>query len=139
MNIKKEFDYNPIGSYRKGNPYTIAFCYPYPLYAKSFIVKGGIKDVVKFLRSQKLPMIVHYSMWRHGITRGYVDVIGFDKKYSFYITKSWSSRKTKEKRNWELIATYSKNGRFKREILAEFKRVPRKWLKELNPFIMGEA
>jgi hypothetical protein len=127
MKVKKEFDYNPIKSFRLVNPFTMAFCYPYPLHEKSFIVKGGLNDVKKYVEKQKMPLIVHYSYWRHGHSRGIVRFIGFDKRYNFHVMKT-------VKGPYQLIMV-DKGPEWNRQVLAEFKRVPRKWLKELNVYM----
>ena len=55
--VKKEFDYNPIRSFRDGNPYDVAFCYTHPLYHRPFIVKGGFQEVRKYLTKLNIPKV----------------------------------------------------------------------------------
>ena len=131
--VKKEFDYNPIGSYRDVNPYDIAFCYPHPLYHRPFIVKGGNRDVTEYLRKLNIPMVVHHTFFKGARHRRIVELYGVDKELR--ITKNFSydmeGRFTSSKK-FQLRTSYG--GR----ILAEFKRIPRRWIRELNLYVTVE-
>ena len=131
MKVRKEFDYDIRKSFRNANPFTIAFCYPYPLYDTNFIVKGGLNDVEKFIKKQNTPIIVHYSMWRHGRSRNIIRFENFNKKYAFHFI-----RKEYPKGKMQLIKIEGNLRRSNREVLATFKRIPRKWLRELNPYVL---
>lgn len=123
--VRKEFDYNPIGSYRDVNPYDVAFCYPHPLYHKPFIVKGGVKDTRKYLRKLNIPMVVHHTFYQRGRHRRLVQLYGVDKRLQ--ISKDFYHENAKR---FQL-----KRFGDKREVLAEFKRIPRRWIRELNLYV----
>lgn len=123
--VKKEFDYNPIGSYRDVNPYDIAFCYPHPLYHRPFIVKGGVKYTRKYLRKLNIPMVVHHTFYQRGRHRRLVQLYGVD--INLQISKDFYHENVKK---FQL-----KRFGDKREVLAEFKRIPRRWIRELNLYV----
>ena len=138
--VRKEFEYNPIGSFRDVNPYDVAFCYPHPLYHRPFIVKGGVRDTRKYLRKLNIPMVVHHTFYQRGKHRRLVQLYGVDKRLQ--ISKDFSYDQENEN-------VYLKSRKFqlkrlgkglgdKREVLAEFKRIPRRWIRELNLYVTVE-
>lgn len=137
--VKAEFDYNPIGSYRDVNPYDIAFCYPHPLYHRPFIVKGGNQDVRKYLKKLNIPMVVHHTYYQRGNHRRIVELYGVEK--GLYISKkfTYDDGKYLISKKFQLTASASpRRGRRNRKILAEFKRIPRRWIRELNLYVTVE-
>lgn len=134
--VRKEFDYSPIGSFRNVNPYDIAFCYPHPLYHRPFIVKGGNRDVTEYLKKLNIPMVVHHTFYKGTRHRRIVELYGVDKELR--ITKSFSydmeGRYTSSKKFQLMAFRTSYGGR----ILAEFKRIPRRWIRELNLYVTVE-
>ena len=123
------FDYNPVGSFnwKNPNPYTIAFIYSKD---KSFVVKGGMVDVKKYLNTvmKHTPYIVHYTMWHKGKFRTIIDFENFSVYDIFHITEFETNRKV------EHIIAYDRLSKT-RTVVASFKRFPRKWIKQLDDFI----
>lgn len=107
--------YTIIGSYRNGNPYSIYFIYPKD--ESPFIIKGGANDLEKWIERYKTPAIVHITYWKHGFSRRVIQIINVDRNIYTY----------KKKGKWLV----SLNG----EVIKTIKRIPRKWMKELNPFV----
>ena len=116
--VKKVFEYNPIRSFSLGNAYDVAFCYPHPLYHRPFMVKGGHQDIRKYLKRLNIPMIAHHTLYYKGNHRRIFGLYGIDK--NIYIHRRITKRIAKKK--YELY--YLSN---ERKVLAEFKRVPRRW------------
>lgn len=129
LQVKREFEYNKIGSWSEGNPYTIAFCYPKK--SPPFIVKGGLVNVRIYVEREALTesMIVHYTLFWHKKTR---------TTFSIYLAKNFISAYL-----FERINEKNKKQRYELKIsnscglftLKWFKRPPRRWIKELNPFV----
>lgn len=139
MAIAGEYGYNPIGSFRMGNPYTIAFCYCDKTFYSSneFVLKGGVIDVDKKILKLGFPMLVFKTYWCHGRSRG-------GAWPSFENFKNWSltskspyfsphdlrrDPKTRKSyyRRWKL----SYNG----DTMFTFRRIPRKWLPEYSQLL----
>lgn len=134
--VKKEFDYNPIGSYMQVNPYDVAFCYPHPLYHKPFIVKGGHNQVMEYLRELNIPLIAHHTFYKKGSHRRIIGLYGIDK--GIRIQKDF--RKVHPNRyivdtKYELVKYSAERTK---QVLARFKRIPRRWIRELNLYTTTE-
>jgi hypothetical protein len=133
IDIKAEFKYNPIGSWKRGDPFTIAFIYPSK--SKPFILKGGVNDIEKWLKGFKEPAIIHRSYWKRGKSRKSVEVVNtlasvFIIDRTWY-TELWEQKNIDPKKKWAFIVD-------KNNVIVAMKRVPRKWIKELNPYISKE-
>jgi hypothetical protein len=115
----KQFPYNRIHSFRDINPYTIV--YFYPKYGIPFVVKGGYNDCKRFIGVHKIPTVLHLTYWYHGQHRIFYDIINTNTKC--YI------RRIKERKKVSYHLTTGMN------IIKIIKRVPRKWITELNDFI----
>lgn len=134
--VKKEFTYNPRGSFSRFDPYDVAFCYPHPLYEKPFIVKGGHQLVRDFLKKMNTPMIVHHTFYMKGMTRTIYGFYGLDKGLQIqkHYTYSDTLRKYRISQKFELVKfTYGES--IPKKVLARFKRVPRRWIRELNLYV----
>ena len=120
IEIRKEFEYNPIGSYSgfHPNPYTILFCYPKN--EKPFIVKGGLIDCENEIDEIKTPIIIHATYFHKGKTRRNIEFKNF--KFSVYCHKPFE--------NGYELKYFDKTGNL--FIIKEIKRMPRKWIKELD-------
>lgn len=140
--IKKQFEYNPIGSFRDaGNPYDIAFCYPHPLYHRPFIVKGGHQQNLKYLRSLNIPMVVHHTMYRRKIHRRIISLYCIDRNISIHkdIKFDIETGEYAVDVKFNLVRyVTTKDGKRNKEVLARFKRIPRRWIRELNLYITTE-
>ena len=122
LEVRKEFPYNKIGSYRKVNPFCIAFVYPKSSMDDSFIIKGGLNDIKNFLCEYPFPFIAYYSLWKNQHQRGYWE------SNIKYLTISRKYKNVNER-------TYLYEGfmiTFNRKVIKKLNRVPRKWIKELD-------
>jgi hypothetical protein len=139
--VLADFYYDKIGSFRTGNPFTIAFCYTSPRFHRleSFVVKGGANDVQTYLRDQLgFPMLVHLTFWRHGRGRR----LGAQ----FYNFKQWSNigdqpyvipENRRIHKNFPIAKAYYRNFNvhFGGRIWMRVRRLPRKWLPEYNEML----
>ena len=130
--VKKEFEYNPVRSFREGNPYAMVFCYPHPLYHKPFIVKGGYKDCNLYLGGMDFPVFAHFVFFYKGTTRRLFKFYNVDEGI-YLLDKRRGRNKT-----WELYHRNRSIPYENRKLLAEFKRVPRRWIRELNLYVTLE-
>lgn len=116
-----EFPYSPINSFRRTNPFTIM--YIYPRYGHPFVVKGGLNDCDEYLKRFLRPALIHITYWHHGLHRTSIRIINTSKR--IYLMRTFDSNVKKT-----MIEIYvSEVG-----IIKTIKRVPRKWIKELDPF-----
>lgn len=122
LQVRKEFPYNKIGSFRKVNPFCLAFVYPESSKDDPFIIKGGLNDIEKFLSEYPFPFIAYYSLWYHKKQRGYWKS---NIKY-LIITRNFKKVNGKSFLFEGFVIT------FKRKIIKKLNRVPRKWIKELD-------
>lgn len=122
LEVRKEFPYNKIGSYRKVNPFCIAFVYPKSSMDDSFIIKGGLNDIEIFLSKYPFPFITYYSLWKNQHQRGYW------KSNIKYLIISRNYKKVNE-----TVYIYEEALIiYKGEVIKKLNRVPRKWIKELD-------
>lgn len=70
--VRKEFDYNVVGSYRRADPFTIMTVFPHD--GAPFVLKGGANDIENWIKSWKKPCMVRYSYWKHGRSWGWNDI-----------------------------------------------------------------
>jgi hypothetical protein len=98
----------------------------YPKDDTSYIVKGGYIDVTKFLEHiETKPAIVHYTFFNRGFTRRIVESINCGK-VTISIICSLSG-------GWEV--SVARPGISPYEVIATMKKLPRKWIKELNTYV----
>ena len=131
--ITIDMPYNKVGSFRKVNPYTIAYVYSKNI-EDNYVIKGGSIDVKNKIRELKLaPCIAHIHYYHHGKSRSLVDVMfSTVAVLSIYISKSPRNvDKQFNKKHWQLLVF--KNSR--KVLEKRFRRPPRAWLQELNEFI----
>lgn len=140
LKVLAEFSYNPIGSYRLGNPYTIAYCYTNPIYKPAvdgeFIVKGGNIHVEEYIKKLHIPLLVFRTFWRYKMTRGgNPHFINFDKfsktgeKPIIHQTNLLKMGGRYFYRNTEII--------FMKKTWLYFRRFPRKWLSEYDEMLLA--
>jgi hypothetical protein len=172
LTMVKEFPYNKIGSYRLGNPFTIAFVYPRK--GNGVIVKGGYNDVKSYIKKEYPVSLVYFNMY--GRTNGFhntakcrtiIRVFGVPERmnswgrmrdnYCISIKKSrpsyraieniedeWMSRKA-VKGHRCLVRVYesfiNQGGASDEKLVfeKELRRLPRCWMKELNPFVKEQV
>ncbi len=128
--IKKEFPYDRIGSFTNMNPFVIDFIYPQM--GLPFIIKGGLKQVNKWYNGFGPAAIIKRTLWCHGIHRGY----WMGHKVFFYTRKPTQLKGHRKGRpcsfGWTIM-TQDKDG--KSVELKTVRRMPRKWMKELNDYV----
>jgi hypothetical protein len=128
MKVQKEFEYSPTNSWATTNPYTMAFVYPKD--AEPFIVKGGYIDVKIYMEKEKRPAIVHYVLWHNKMHRRIITAINCGK---VNIGKKGSGKQAK----WEV--TVAKVGLSPYKVVATMRKLPRKWIKELDDYTCVKA
>ena len=120
--IKKEFQWTKIGSYKSCNPFSITFVYPYN--ESPFVLKGGAKNISKFLELYKIPAVVHRTFFCHGEFRTFITTVNINAWVYFDTVKKG------KKRIW--IESKERIGEVKEIWL---RKIPRKWIQELEEFI----
>jgi len=141
LKIAKEFPYNKIGSYEAANPFTIAFVYPQS--GEACVVKGGLNDVKKYIDANYPIAIINYTFFHKGTHRGYYSFNGEKNGCHITFKKSAPSYRRQEgtfgyipakqgHRCQVIVTCYKSEGTgFKKEL----RRLPRCWMKELNPYV----
>lgn len=117
--VKKEFPYDKIGSYTDTNPYTIVFVYPKD--SDPFIVKGGSKNVLKYLEQLSIVCVANVTFWKHGVQRNLMRFYGISALYSRF-----------DKRGKYTLFFYKDGQRIE---VKKMRRIPRKWPVELNQYV----
>lgn len=136
--VLAEFDYNKIGSFRNGNPYTIAYCYTSEKYHRfpAFIIKGGAKDVDHHIKYLGFPMVVWKTFWRFSRSRNLTPSFENFKDWSASGQMPWimpENRRIDKRipryyyRNWTI--------KFLGRTWMKFRRFPRKWLPEYEEML----
>jgi hypothetical protein len=97
---------NLWGSSEPQSPFTIAFCYLQT--GEPFVVKGGWVDVEKYHRT----LMQTYNLTEKIYFEEGKHRIAYKSKWKMYIQKDGQ-----------------------RIMLATVRRIPRKWMKELNPYV----
>jgi len=135
--VKKEFDYNIIGSWKNGNPFTIFYVYPKD--DAPFIIKGGANDVKKWMDKYNTPCIYYYAYFHKGVHRG-----GWcsniknvtDGDVNLYFSNEYKPRTTRDYGEYRTgkikIEVYKNNERI---FIKKVRRIPRSWIKELDKYI----
>lgn len=122
MKVVKEFPYSRIRSFTDLNPYTICFVYTQNE-PKGFVVKGGVNDVNEFLKSTNESRMEFRTFWYHGKSRGHVQFENFTVDFI-----CWDF----DKKIKHIKYRHPTEGR---KILKSVKRIPRRWMKELDQFV----
>ena len=120
--VRKEFEYQPVGSWGDGNPFTIAFVYPKN--EKAFAVKGGLNDVKRYIKGLHIPCIVHYPFFRNESVRfTSIEVYGLKPEFRVFVESS----------RWPIDKQFMSYGKpvFQKKV----RHLPRGWMKELDPFV----
>lgn len=70
----KEVDlgYNPMGSFKNSNPFTLAFCRTRD--HGNVLVKGGVIEAEIYIKENLGPTLVVYRFYYKGSSRGYVQL-----------------------------------------------------------------
>lgn len=110
------------------NFYSFAFCYP-PSNINPFLIKGGFKDIISYLKLDlRIPLVVHFVVFKE------------DKKSKFPMLLNMGNIRIRREKpnahNWNRryynIVDITKS---KILPLKELRRIPRKWIKELDDFM----
>jgi hypothetical protein len=82
-----EFIWNKIGSFRRFDPFAIAFCYP--INDEPFILKGGARDIEDRLEKSKTPVFVNIVFYiRHGKYSRW-KFYGLDNKLQLFVSQTY--------------------------------------------------
>jgi len=133
--IAKEFPYSIIGSWTHANPFCIAFVYPRN--AQPCIVKGGLREVEKYIPIHFPASIAHITMWQKKVHRETICFFGLRKGINAHLFSpthklSRGSGRHGEPIRWKL-SVYEP---FSKDAFVKYMRKPpRSWMKELDPFI----
>lgn len=120
MPVRREFEWNRIGSFRDANGFVIAFCYPRA--GTPFIVKGGRLQVEEYIATDKSigPVLCHIAYYWHNNIR---DIV-----YSFFQLpdniEAWISS------DHILYAKSERHSDYTR--VQQFKRVPRAYPRAMS-------
>jgi len=127
--VRKDFSYYKDSLHDRGsNPFTIAFVYS--RYHEPYVVKGGWKDVDRYLENQKEPLIAHTTFWKDRWFRLFIRI--YNTKTSIHHSdQGWELVGEDGKRcKKHVLYTWMNNG--EKVVIASFKRFPRKWIKQLE-------
>ncbi len=130
LKVKKEFEWNKIGSYKHGNPYSIIWAYPRN--GEPYIIKGGANDCQNYIRALQEPIMYYTSYWKNGRQRGRWGVVGIKTHIYFHRRSKKKINNSPTNHSWDI----RKEGMFDNSSnhILYLRRVPRKWLKELDQF-----
>jgi hypothetical protein len=145
LEVKADFQYDPVGCYRKFNPYTI--CFVYPKLEDPYIVKGGLNDVKKWLKeNQKTPAVAHINYFYRGKARNVFRTFGIRDNVKVFITglKYPNENTVSYDDNFNMVINKNVKNTLRHEIIIlsiektfvkRVRKIPRKWIKELDPYI----
>jgi len=125
MRVLKSFPYDRIGSFRDCNPFKIVFIYTRAC-PKGFIVKGGSREVEAFMKTLTEPRMEFTTWWHHGKSRSFFCLTNFKRR--LHLMKPVFQE---DERFVLSVHDYELN---KTQIVKKVKRIPRRWIKELNRF-----
>lgn len=138
LTVVKEFPYNPIHSFKDGNPFTIAFVYPKD--GRPFCLKGGANDVEKWLEKNMSDRnyLLHETWWRDKRSRSSIKIYLHRKEYQAYIfrdtvhlpLKDWPRETIMKQRGRKISVRKDGKTVFEKHV----RRPPRCFPKELHPF-----
>lgn len=131
--IRKEFKWDKIRSFSRADPYGMAFVYPKPGCDVPFIIKGGRQSINQFFETYKHPALAHITLWYRGKSSYLIRIINSSCVFN-RLRKSNHVRWRLEFRQNSEEAMF--RGTYK--ILKVVKRVPRKWMKELDEYIVDK-
>jgi hypothetical protein len=127
LRVEKEFPYDKIGSFRMMNPFMILFVYPKNF--SPFVVKGGSTSVDGYIKRkyEKEPMLINRTYWRHGRHRSFWTHRNIP---DVHIDFSFIRHNIKKYGRPYVITELNSD-----KVIAKMRRIPRKWIKELNPYV----
>lgn len=123
--VRKEFPYDVKRSYRDSNPFVIAFVYS--RYSKPYVLKGGNNDVEYYLRGKE-PAVAHVTFWKEKWFKTSIRFYNFKHE----LNHTDEARIVFGLRKKHAIYTW-RDG--EKVLIANFRRVPRKWIKQLERYI----
>lgn len=124
----------PRGS-AKFNPYVVAFCYPFR--GTAFIVKGDRSRVDGYIAGLNRPIYVCFSIhYSAKLVTPHYQFFGMDKRYSLIVNAQASinipnSNALKMRRKFEVVDHEIPEVIFTKQ----FRRMPRCWPKEADPYV----
>jgi len=108
--------------FKTGYPFVIAFIYPKK--RKPFIMKGSWNYIRDKLRQLNIPAVVHFTIWKYGSYISQCDLVNIK---GAYVSKG---RRCLKKFNKFCAIINRENS----ELIKGFRRFPRSWIKELDPY-----
>lgn len=120
-----------------GMPYVIAFVYPYPLHGTPFVMKGPSKVIHRKIGEINFPALVHVTFWRNKecVLKNY-KLINTGRVHLEHMFKKINLRRYG--RPYAIV--YEKGeilDQSDKVLIKGFRNVPRKWIREINPFLGG--
>jgi hypothetical protein len=130
--IKKQYPVinissNGIPNWYEG-AYTLAFVYS--KFKGNFILKGYRGEVKKYLEEHYSHYFVYYSMWSDGKSRGHW-IFWKNSVTIFEPSKIYKTKKYRFSKYINNTDCFSSNPE---KIILEFKRIPKRWIKEFDKF-----
>ncbi len=125
LRVLANYSYDKVGSYRFVNPFKIIFVYP--AFSKPFVLKGDANIIDPILKINKEPMMVNHTFWHHGKHRGYWELRNVFE--GVYLKALFIKDNIKQYGRPYVIVGPKGN------VIKKLRRMPRKWMKELNPFV----
>jgi len=113
-----------------GNLFSMTFVYPKPP-NEAFLVKGGVKDIEYFLKKKmtNIPAVLHHIIFlTNGRKHKFCELLNMGK---LRIRREKPSKFTWNRRFYYIIQL----GAPKVLHIKEFRRIPRGWIKELDPYV----
>lgn len=135
--VLASFMYDKVGSWRNGNPFTIAFCITSSYYfaTTKFIIKGGSRDVDNEIKKRHVPMVIWRTFWWHGQSRCFGPTFANFKNY----TATGETPYAHGIQPWRINQGphfYRRHEvRFMQKVWFTVRRFPRKWLPEYDQMI----
>ena len=130
LKVEKEFEWQKFGSFRRGDPYTIAFCYG--IEGEKYVLKGSAMAIEKHLNKRIKPVFVNLSFWHHKHSRNFWRLYGVNARNKFYISRISKSDRIKYGTSGFECFFYNKG---EKVILQRYRKLPQAFPKEIKRFI----
>lgn len=136
--VMKHFGYDKVGSWRRGDPFAVAYIYPKSNKKALHRFTGSWKTIEEKIVEYGLrPCIVYAYFYCRGETRLVARVLYNEKNsnYNIYLHKDGyrDDNKGYHKKHWHLIVFDRKDPCIVLE--RRYRKPPRNWLNELNEYV----
>jgi hypothetical protein len=127
-----EFTWDPAGSWRNGNPFTLAFCYPAE--GSPYVLKGGSRTISNVMSKVTIPTVVHMTYWHKGKSRYMPMTFGFPSNVSIYFWRNAhkGSKRNGPRRYAEIVVRTNKSLSEKK---FKMRRFPRCFPEQLREYV----